>query len=130
MDRELQATEQLPDHAATQQLGDKLRDRILFKERSYFVAENDGAASIDVIRLGDCKHKVDVLYTAARASGSGDLIAEESEDFVGTTGVLTFEAGEFLASFKVPIVDNKYWGECRRIPIRALRPRRNQGLRL
>ena len=95
-------------------------DLVLMRDHSYFFLESEGAAAIDVVRIGKCSDTVQVRYEvckpnaggtpAARKKGNAALgQAEDKEDFSSVTGALTFEPGSTLESFEVPLRNDDSW---------------------
>lgn len=71
-----------------------------FTTGSFKADENDGTATINVIRYGGNAGTVSVHYKTE------DNSATKGNDYNETTGTLTFEAGKTSGSFEVPIVDD------------------------
>ena len=83
-------------------------DVIIMRDHRFFFQEGD-SAQIDVMRLGNCRHEVQVDYETIPAAGKlKDDVADQS-DFKMVSGTITFKAGDFLESFTVPIVDDDNW---------------------
>jgi len=75
-------------------------DVVTMRDRTYFFNEGDGAATIDVMRLGDCSGAVQVGYSAVGKGGS---------DYKAVSGTLTFEPGDGIETFKVQISNDATW---------------------
>ncbi len=65
---------------------------------AYFVNANAGNAIITVNRLGGSSQPISVDYTTS------DGTAHNGTDYVGTSGTLNFQAGQFSQSFPVQII--------------------------
>ena len=70
------------------------------RDRTYYFNEGDGAAAVDVMRLGDCSETVTVEYTTLGKGG---------DDYTCVSGTLTFAPGDGIETFKVPITNDAAW---------------------
>lgn len=71
-----------------------------FKSGIYNIIEEEGQASIPVVRKGSTEEKETVhYYTEAQSAGN--------DDFIPVTGNLTFEAGETVKTLRIPILDDQ-----------------------
>jgi hypothetical protein len=80
---------------------------IQFTAGTYTVKESDGLAKITVKRTGGTASGVTVDYATSDGTGTGGGVA--GEDYVATSGTLTFAAsgtGATTQSFTVPILDD------------------------
>lgn len=92
----------LIDLASTQQLlaQQGAAGSLSFTAENYSVTENGVEVRITVTRSGGSSGAVSVVY----ATGDGTALA--GADYVATSGVLQFAAGETSRDFAVPIVDD------------------------
>jgi uncharacterized delta-60 repeat protein len=74
--------------------------RLEFSSDEVSVSESAGNATLTVVRLGNATGTVTVNYATRDYSALG------GEDFVPTSGTLTFAAGETTKSFQVPIIND------------------------
>lgn len=80
---------------------------IHFLRNNYIVREDEGTATITVVRSGGSSGAVSVHYT------TGDGTAKAGSDYTATSGVLNFGNGETSKSFAVPITQDSIeeWDE-------------------
>ena len=79
---------------------DNTTNTIQFNASAFNVNEDDGTASITVVRVGDPNNVVSVDYsTRAETATAG-------EDYTASSGTLTFGASETEKSFTVSITDD------------------------
>src|SRR5262249_7243903 len=71
-----------------------------FSNSSFSVNENQGTATVTVTRTGGGTGSVSVDY----ATSDGPAMA--GNDYVATSGTLTFAAGETSKTFTIPIIDD------------------------
>ncbi len=74
-----------------------------FRSNTYTVAEDAGVATITVERVNGSSGQVGVQYKTLSLGST----AEAGKDYQETQGTLTFQDGETLKSFTVPILDDK-----------------------
>jgi uncharacterized repeat protein (TIGR01451 family) len=77
------------------------------------VGEGEGSASITVTRSGNTSSAADVHYATLDSIGGAcnvpdTAIALAPCDYKTTTGTLHFSAGQTLATFSIPIIDDSY----------------------
>jgi VCBS repeat-containing protein len=71
-----------------------------FSASTYSVRENGSNAVISVLRAGNPHAKATVNYTTSNGT------ATAGSDYVATSGTLTFNSGQRLKTFSVPITDD------------------------
>ncbi len=74
-----------------------------FRSNTYTVTEDVGVATITVERVNGSSGQVGVQYKTLSLGST----AEAGKDYQETQGTLTFQDGETLKSFTVPILDDK-----------------------
>ena len=89
---------------------------VQFAATSYSVGESEGAAVIQISRLGNTASAVSVDYATS------DDTASNRTDYITTSGTLQFAAGETTKSFIVPIVDDFYVEGSQTVNLRLTNP--------
>lgn len=75
-------------------------ESVQFNASNYVVNENAGSVTIAVTRSGDSSNAVTVNYATSNGT------ADNSSDYVSTSGSLQFAAGETVKYFSVAVVDD------------------------
>ena len=75
-----------------------------FTSETYNVNENDGHAVLTVNRTGDSSFPLRVDYETVSRN-----LAIAGDDYVATSGTLTFQPEEFSKTISVPIIDNNIY---------------------
>ncbi len=78
---------------------------VSFTDSQFDVNENDGRATITVIRTGSASTAVSVRYTAGHDNGANP--ATDNVDYTPTSGTLSFAAGQTNKTFTVSIRDDQ-----------------------
>lgn len=78
-------------------------DIVQFSTQIYFVEEDEGVLTVDVIRLGRLKGPVSVTYRTEDGS------AKAGQRYEAARGTLEFQDGEFNKTFQVRINQTDYW---------------------
>ena len=76
--------------------------QLCFSATNYAVNEGDGIAIITVVRTNGTSGSVSVAYTTVAGT------AFPGENYITTSGALTFNDGDTTKTFSVPIVDNNF----------------------
>src|SRR5204863_2536358 len=87
-----------------------------FSSASYTVAENEGSASITVVRSNYLAQLVSVNFSTANGTALAGL------DYLGTNGTLTFGAGETSKTFTVRLLDDTIREEDETVSLRLSDP--------
>lgn len=74
---------------------------VSFGSTSYSVAESAGMADVTVIRAGDPNSSLQVDFATA------DGTATNSDDYVGVSGSLLFQAGEITKTVQIPVSSDR-----------------------
>lgn len=78
------------------------------------IGEGEGSVSLTVTRSGNTSAAADVHYATVDSVGASDCgaantsVASSRCDYESTIGTLHFAAGQTLASFSIPIIDDAY----------------------
>ena len=81
-------------------LDDDVAGTVQFFTSSFSVGETDGSATITVTRSGGTASGITVQYATTNGS------ATAGSDYTGTSGTLSFGAGETIKTFVIPILDD------------------------
>jgi len=76
--------------------------QLCFSATNYTVSEGDGSAIITVVRTNGTSGSVSVAYTTVAGT------AFPGENYITTSGTLTFNDGDTTKTFSVPLVDNNF----------------------
>src|SRR5436309_2793528 len=79
------------------------KPKVQFKSSAFAVAENNGPATITVLRGGNAKR---VNQTVSVDYATSDGSAKAGSDYTATSGTLTFAPGETSKTFAVPVTDD------------------------
>lgn len=92
-------------------------DIVQFDSAMYFVEEEEGSLTVDVIRMGTMKGTISVDYRTEDASGKAGRRYERIE------GTLVFEPDCVFKTLNIPIIDNKKWASTLEFKIRLSNPK-------
>ena len=88
-----------------------------FASAAFTVAENAGAALVTVVRLGGATGVVSVDYATADS-----LTALAGINYSNVFGTLTFQAGETIQTFEVPLIDDAVTNAARTVNLLLANP--------
>lgn len=88
------------DFALVRYDGEYISPTLQFSSPTYTVAESGGSATITVLRNGDAA----VVATVNYATSDGTATA--GSDYTATSGTLTFNQGEIIKTFNIPILND------------------------
>ncbi|HEX7313869.1 MAG TPA: carboxypeptidase regulatory-like domain-containing protein [Pyrinomonadaceae bacterium] len=74
--------------------------RVQFETSAFVARESDGTARVNVVRTGGDESPLTVAYATSNGT------ATAGSDFAHVAGTLTFNAGERLKSFNIPLFDD------------------------
>lgn len=94
----------VPSRAVSWRIFETTAPALEFRAFASEIREDGGQATVTVVRGGQAEHAVEVSYSAR--GGDADGREGPGQDFVRTSGVLSFGVGETEKSFTVTVLDD------------------------
>jgi hypothetical protein len=91
-------------------------DILQFDSAVYYVEEEEKQLTLDVVRLGEFKERIQVSFYTEDGSGKAGV------RYGSASGTLIFEPGELSKSITVPIIDSDDWNTTLEFKVRLHEP--------